>query len=566
MKHRTVLFLILFISFQRLWASDLQVFLDSSESYVGLPLQLTMQISSSKAVDRPDLGSIPGFQITSAGESRFEQRSLGSGGSSRTVTMEYSWRLLPLKTGNLSIPSFEMDLEDGTYRTEVIQVLIREPGPVEGYHLFLSAGGDTAFPDIPVRLTLKWLFSSEVSRPDFTLPFLNQTNLRVEDLPPPPSGSADIYKFSVEGRTVYAVQSAEIYEGEQYASLSMEWNIYPGEAGPLELEPVFLSFQRSVLDSRGRKTYAPAVIPSNALGLEVNELPRALSRFPGGVLVAEEDLDIRIELNQTRIYPGDPVEASVLISGLSSPALTDFAGLSVLDELRGNIRVERGSLISEVKGKTLVLNETVRIEQDTLSEFPSLKIPYYSLSEGKVKEAVSPAVPLTVLSLEENPALLFSPSAEPEDSGEIFPGMISLRGNRSLVTQKLSFSFQSLKWFILFFFTASAVLLLLPPMAGLFRTFRFGKREADIRTTLKRSIGDYEKKPGRETGQILLEHLTAWQPVSTQSDGWYQELMGLLENSLWNAHQDDSASDRERILTILNENLVRSLRKKKERP
>ena len=197
----------------------------------------------------------------------------------------------------MTVPGFDLKMPDGTrLQSEEIEILVREPGPLEGYHLFLTTDAETVFPGIPVRVTLKWLFSSEVSRPDFTIPFLERNDIRIDDLPPPSSQSSDIYQFTVGSRKVYAVQSAEIYEGQQYASLSMSWDIYPENPGELDLQPVFLAFQRGVVDRQGRRGYQPAVIPSNPLSLQVARLPGEMDSFPGGILVADDTLDITAEL------------------------------------------------------------------------------------------------------------------------------------------------------------------------------------------------------------------------------------------------------------------------------
>jgi BatD DUF11 like domain len=565
--RKILMLLIILFSMQTLYAAEFNVYIDSNETYVGQALELTMQISSNQVLKRPHIANIDGFQLSPAGESRYEQRSLGGGANSRTVTMEYSWHLMPLKTGNLTIPSFELELEDEILKSSEIDILVREPGAIEGYFLFLSAREDTVFPGLPVRVTLKWLFSSEVSRPEFTLPFLNQKKLKVEDLSPPSSKSSDIFQFSVEGRTIYAVQSAEIFEGEQYASLTISWNIYPEIEGVLELEPVFLSFQRTVVNKQGRKSYAPAVIPSNGLNLNVKEVPGELNNFPGGILVADDNLDIKLSLDQTRVYPGDPLELTLSMSGLSSPELTDFKGFSNLKEFKGIVKVDSGSLISELNGKSRIYKQKIRIETDRLDVFPSITIPYYNLKKRTVEQVVTAEIPLTLLSLDDSVSepveiqggfLNWNTTANDENS-------IALRANhrvRSSSVKSIILNYGLQIVLVLFFLTL--IILLLPSLLKGVTSIRFGRKEADIRLLLKKAVKVYEFQPVSENGQALYDLLLRWSELrdpDMDEELWFKDLTLSLEQSLWDQNSDESIKRSDIVIESIKDNLIKYLNK-----
>lgn len=545
--------LLCLMAVQSLSAADLQVFVNSRESYVGQSLQLTMRISSSKVIGRPDPGVLPGFKITPGAESRYEQRSLGSGRSSRTVTMEYSWHLQPLETGTHVIPSFEMELDGELYRSPEIEILIREPGRLEGYHLILSSQGETVFPGVPVRVSLKWLFSSEVSRPEFMLPFLNQENIDVADLPPPSSQSSDIYQFKVEGRTLYAVQSAEIYDGEQYASLTVSWDIYPREEGTVILEPVTIGFQRSLMNRQGIKSYAPGVILSNSLRLEVKELPPELRDFKGGIMVARNKLTVDLSLDQTRIYPGDPLELSLSIKGLSSPDLSHFKGISFLDELRGILRVDRGSLMSEIRGTEKIYTQKIRIKTAELDSFPSITIPYFNLEKGTVEQAVTAPVPLTLLSLDDpNP---FSEEREIEspdgENGES-EGSLSLRGNHRIRKSPLLdlLHNQGLKVSLLFLLM-TLLLLVSPHMKKGVSLLRFGRKGSGLRNLLRTALRDFSKMQNLKNGQRLYEILLRWGnevPMKDEDKRALDDLIIMVERKLWAAGGGIAEEECEKII------------------
>jgi hypothetical protein len=490
-----------------LFSATLEVLTDVNESYLGQSITLILRIVSDKPVARPQLPQITGFQLSEAGESSYDERSMGSGGSGRKVTMEYSWRLLPMQTGQLRIPVMSFDLDGETLSSNEIPLTIIEPGPLEGYHLFLTAEGDTAFPSIPLRLSLKWLFSSEVSRPDFVLPFLQNDKIRIQDLPAPSSSGSDIYQFTVDGHTLYAVQSAEIYKDEQYASLTMSWDIYPLEPGPLKLEPVILSFQRGVVDQLGRRNYKPGVIPSNPLELTIQALPDQMQSFPGGILVARNELEITASLDQTKIYPGDPLELTLQFKGLVSPALTDFKGVEGLREMKGIIKTDPASLSSSLSENNKIYHQKIRIQSSGIRSFPALSFPYYSLDAGEVRFCRSNAIPLTVMELEET---LLTDQAEnreiPEETGKI-----SLRSNRK-IPYFGSGSFLDGLYLMRYRLSLLMILpLLFHIISFLFKQFRDSGRNNDqVKKELNRGLKEYSLKPEKENGLRLSELFIKW--------------------------------------------------------
>ena len=170
MRGRVFVFMLLAVSTYCLSAASLDVFTDVEESYVGQPVTLTVRIIGESKVSRPQLPSIDGFEVQEAGESRYEERTMGSGGNSKKVTMEYTWKLIPTLTGGFAIPPISMTLGNETLKSKAIPIKIKDPEKIEGYHLFLTADSNKAFPMIPIRIHLKWLFSSEAAVP--TLLFL----------------------------------------------------------------------------------------------------------------------------------------------------------------------------------------------------------------------------------------------------------------------------------------------------------------------------------------------------------------------------------------------------------
>jgi len=374
---------------------------DSSTAYVGQPVRYSIKISGAKKTERPELENFKGFRIQESGESSSVRAYSQNGRTTKVVISEYSWLLYPEHTGNLLIPALSLTIDGKSVRTAEGTLNVIEPAPLEGYHLFLESEGADVFPGLPVRISLKWLFSSQVSQPNFTLPFLEQDNLDVKSLPAPSGQNNDIYQFTIGDEIVFATQSAQMYEGKQYASLTIEWDAYPRETGTIELDPVILSFKRGVgQDGWGNVDYENAVIPSNRLSLQVMPLPEDLKNAPAGLLISKDKLDVQIELDQQRAYPGDPLTLKMKLTNLSQPDMTDFKGFQNFPELQEQFRIDGASLITYEEEDSLIIKQTVRVIDAETVSFPALSFLYYNQATGKTEVSRSEALDLEIVPIE----------------------------------------------------------------------------------------------------------------------------------------------------------------------
>ena len=268
---------------------------------------------------------------------------------------------------------------------------------------------------MPVRLSLKWLISSGVSSPEFHLPFLDNPELEIRNVPAPSSGSHDIHELDINGETVYAMQSSEIFEGRQYTSLTIFWDLYPVKTGTIDISGVLLSFKRATRRDRwGGYTYENAAIPGNSLSFLVEEVPAELARFSGGVFVSKGPLDMDLTLDQTKVYPGDPVTLKGEFRNLSNADVMDFKGFGSIPELQDLFKIDRTSLITGSEEGVLSFSQTIRPLSETTGEFPSFRIPYYNQQNGKVEVFISDPLKLEVLALKKNTGSLTDNSSETE--------------------------------------------------------------------------------------------------------------------------------------------------------
>ena len=517
MKHRISLLLILLggIILFPLVSQSVRAGLESSTAYIGQPVRYTIQISGTEKADRPELDGFADFSIKSAGESTSMRSSFLNGNGTREVISEFNWLLTPLKLGNLEIPSVSITVDGKEILTRPAQLEVKEPGPLEGYHLFLSVEGENAFPGLPVRLTLKWLFSSQVSQPEFNLPFLDNPDLKIGHLPAPPVQKNDIYQFSINGHPAYATQSAEIYEGEQYASLTMGWDIYPVRSGPLTIEQAIISFKRGVgRDGWGNTKYETAVIPSNSLKITVHEVPEQLKNFSGGLLISKNQMGVSLNLDQNKVYPGDPITAEIRLENLLQPGMTDFEGLQGFSELQELFRVDNSSLITYEEDGTLVIKQTLRARSDRTGEFPALEFLYYNQKTGQIDTVRTDPIDLEIIPIRNTGGTAVL-TRKVQDFGESVEesDLLSLNYNATLAGVKNRWYEAVPPWIFLFLppvlYLMIIFLQLLRDGNVLLKIISFFKRD-DSYSRLKIQINKLHREPSMEELQYFNLFIREW--------------------------------------------------------
>ena len=508
--------LFFFIPLFSLQAQTVRASVDSSTAYIGQSIQYSIQISGSEKTERPVLTGFNAFKVEDAGQSTSMRSSFLNGSGSREVVSIFSWKLTPLKTGKLTIPSVKVSIDGKDISTRSGTLEVKDPGPLDGYHLILSSEESDVFPGLPVRVTLKWLFSSQVSTPEFTLPFLDNPDLQIENIPAPSRQSNDIFKFTIKGETVYAVQSAEIYKGEQYVSLTMAWDCYPGQTDSIGIQPVLLAFKRAIgRDSWGNYKYENAVIPSNALTLKVRPVPGELADSPGGILLADGALSPETSLDQERVYPGDPVTVELILSGLVNPEWTRFPGFSGFPELTRDFVADTSSIKTRIEDGKLIISQVVRPKNADISQFPGLKLLYYDREAGEVKSVSTPALSLDVIpsaggiaSVPDHRSLINSSviSGEKDD-------LIGIKHNMDIQNIHDSFLFRIPLWILLLIPFMSFVLI---KFIYQLRRYRSGSlfqrlfKKKDGTILLKKRIKSISNSPAIEDYREFYAYLKEW--------------------------------------------------------
>lgn len=174
--------------------------------------------------------------------------------------------------------------------------------------------------------------------------------------------------------------------------------LFPRRAGSLEIEPVIANLEASLPDSRPFGSLLPRVQriqrESNALRLEVRELPEAPEGFVGAV----GDLDLEATLDPLDVEVG---EASTLtlslrgrghLQGLGAPELPEMPGIQIFPPQQQSEGGLRGKNITGERTWSFVLVP----EKPGQWQLPAIEVPYFDPRRGEYRYATSDPFELSV--------------------------------------------------------------------------------------------------------------------------------------------------------------------------
>ncbi|MBB6478760.1 BatD family protein [Spirochaeta isovalerica] len=375
-------------------AQSVRATVDTSEVYVGESFEYRIVIDGSTDSTVPELPLIDGIDTAYKGASTTMVSSIGTGSGSTTRTVAHSWSFTPRKIGQISIPSVAVEVNGTVFYTKSGVINVKKPEPIEGFHLSVESDKKEYWLGEPVYLTIKWLISPgiKVASPAFNIPFINDGSFTAQNQNPPPGN--DVYKIDIAGMEVLIMQSAEIYDGKQFTSLSFRLKLISDEAGIYNLQPISLAFDLAEQTSGFRTKYSTKVIPSNAVDFSIKKLPEDA---PDNIILSAGKLTVESSATPTRVHIGDPLTFKIQISGALIPEKV------ILPQLKNYRQMDQGFTIperrspAEFEGDSVIFKQTLRVKNEEQKAIPSLVIPYFNTETGQVEKAYTPAIPIEVL-------------------------------------------------------------------------------------------------------------------------------------------------------------------------
>jgi hypothetical protein len=386
-------------------APKVQAELDRARVAVGDWALLTITLDGVDADSTPVAPTVPGLHIQYLDVARSSQTFLsivnGRQSSRTMVTVQYRYRVEPMRSGRFDIPPFPVVVGGQTVMTPELTVIAAEPGPNPDYLVEVEVQPQEAFVGEPVLLRTTWFVSTRVSDFTFSLPGLER--LKVSDAPDPrPPGThpqdPDFQQFRFLGGMVYGIQAEVEYKGRRFTAVTLDRIVTASEPGSYTLGPMRVAFDAADTRSGSSIGVFPGrakriVIASNPVTLTVKPLPEE-GRPPGfDGLVGEYTLSAVAA--PTAVRAGDPIELSWRVTGTVTADTVPPMVLTSQRELADRFRVPVEPVVPRVQGKDAVFGATIRARQG-VTRIPALTLSVFDTKSKQYKVLKSQPIDLDV--------------------------------------------------------------------------------------------------------------------------------------------------------------------------
>lgn len=423
---RKILFILLLLAGCSLWAQN-QFVAEVSKSAISVNEKVTIEFNMNFDGDNfePPQFELSGFRVV-FGPSQSISQSWVNGRSS--YNKSYSYVLMPVKKGVLTIKQAEIEFNGKIYKSAPVKVTVSDAEPevtqnnapiagkVSNKSLFLVAEVSNQNPYVnePVEITYKLYFGynvaltsdwNEVSKPKYNN-FWSQ-NIDIKDL----------------------VAEEGVYKGERirYAVLRKAI-LYPQKSGNLEIEPLTLDIDYEIATGRtdffGQMETMPANkrVSSGSKLINVKPLPEAgkPDSFDGAV----GSFTFDVSPSRTTVKNGEPIDLVLTISGTGNLKLFNLPKLVVDEEIEVYDPERKENVSTQTTGMTGNITDKYTIIPQYKGDYAikPIHFSYFDTNTKSYKTVASQEIKINVLDgpvASSNKQLSKSVATAPKESAKI---------------------------------------------------------------------------------------------------------------------------------------------------
>ena len=382
----------------------------TQELFRGEEIIYQVQVSGSDSPERPDTGGILDFEVMFDSERANNSRSISiiNGRRSEVVQTGYlfNFRLVAKKSGTLVIPAVPVAVDGTTYRTQPVQILVKEPQETEDYKLRISLSKESCYVGEPVVLEVVWYWDTEkraTSLTSFAVPAFTSVDFASYPVEVDPQTGGKVLRLPIQGEDTVVVQREGNLEGRRYTTLRFERVLLPRRAGIIQIPRATVVFEgvtgfEQYRDFFGRvstrEVVGKFVVPSNAAELQVRELPS--QGRPDSFLGLVGEYHIETSANPLVVSVGDPITLTIRVSGSGHLEEFRLPPLQSLSNLADSFKIPTDRASGVMQDKTKVFTQTIRARNAEVAAIPSIELAYFDPSSRSYVTTRSEPIPLTV--------------------------------------------------------------------------------------------------------------------------------------------------------------------------
>jgi len=367
--------------------------------YVGDNFRLFIVIAGSDKPGQVDLRPLQQYNPQNVENSRKSSTNIVNSKVTTTTSMIMVYSLRASEAGPIQIPSLSVVAEGKTYRTNPVAVNVVKPGTTDQLDIEMELSQQQCFVAQPVLLTIRFYFSANIkNNPQFNIPVLSSDAFYFEN-PDVLNQQVQEHDFG-NGVTVLVSQHQETHAGKQTNLLLLRKILIPKSSGSIRIEPTTVNANvavgrvrsRSLLGSQVR--YQRFMVKSEPVELTVLPLPDGgkPAQFYG--LVGQ--YTIEASATPTQVSVGDPITLNIKIGGGEYLKPVRWPALEHVPNLADNFKIPAQKESPTISGGFKVFTQTIRANNDEVTEIPSIPLAYFDAETGKYTTAETEPIKLDV--------------------------------------------------------------------------------------------------------------------------------------------------------------------------
>lgn len=409
---------------------------DTNEVFLGEPFRFYITVKGVELPPDPDLSSIKEFSIENLGSNTGYNTSFswinGTVTEFKEYTHNFQYRLKPLKTGVLFIPPITFDINNKSFSTNKIQILVKEPERNEDFKLEISMDKVEYYVGEPIQATVTWYITKTVQDVSFTVPLFQDPRFQIaEDSEDPrnmPVAPKSSYEISVNQNPKIVYRGKSPWKGRNCDTLYFTQVFVAKEAGTMNISPASVNFSTMLsvpqsetkhrrffdddLDDdffgsgifNRRKSFTTLKkysVPSEPLKLRIKPLPSEgkPANFSGNV----GQYGIQTSATPTEVKVGTPITLTIEIKGSVYPQFISMPDLSVLEQdfkvSKQNVensKVMHRTIRPNVVEHSKIFTVTIRPNNDKVNQIPGIPFCYFDPRQKTYVTAESVPFDITV--------------------------------------------------------------------------------------------------------------------------------------------------------------------------
>ena len=317
---------IIFLLTTLIWADGtIKVDVDRRRINEGDSVLLTITASNMSEDPVINLPKMVDFKVVSGpSQSSSTNVQFINGKMTKKNTIAYTWTLIPIKTGQLSVPALKIKTDKRFFTSSPITIIVSKRGPSQTGikpQFFIEADVDNRKPYRGQQVTLSYILYTQVDVSSFDDELPKFRGFWTEEL------------FAAKNLQLMEVQKND---SKYYAATIKKMALFPTQSGKLIIDP--LTAVIGIRDKQQRwndfSLFGPPskkyTIATNRIELNVQPIP---NRTTGKVSAIVGNWNIRSSISTTNLIQDEAVTFQIKINGTGNIQTVDLSNISFPNEL-----------------------------------------------------------------------------------------------------------------------------------------------------------------------------------------------------------------------------------------